>query len=153
MNPTLAKIIFILFVLIAIPASIYPFLEAGEALTALSKNENEIYFDTGVFYLFLMSSMIVMGCMEMLARVSATEGKQTSPLIINLGEVTKKYASKILIGWFLFTLVVANVAPIYVNYELENAGYQSCHDPREISRVSPGKSLIYLKGKNCEHIN
>jgi len=62
-----------------------------------------------------------------------------------------RYANPLLVAWFIACLLLANIVPRYLTKTLENASYNECKDPREVSRLFPGGSHIYTK-LTCEDL-
>ncbi|KKO45284.1 hypothetical protein WG68_11205 [Arsukibacterium ikkense] len=56
-----------------------------------------------------------------------------------------KRANEFVLAWFIATLVIAYSIPQLQKSRFEKASYVACDNPRSISRVSRGKSLIYVK--------
>lgn len=137
MNPKLAQILFIFFIILAVPVVGYAVYDFYSVKTALANGEPQIPFDSGTYYLLLGSIFWVLGFIQVV-------GKR------NADSKVLKYASPMLIVWFITVLALANVIPYYLESNLEGAGYVKCDDPSEISRVSRGKSSIYKKEK-CEN--
>ncbi|QID19574.1 hypothetical protein G3580_19305 [Nitrogeniibacter mangrovi] len=63
------------------------------------------------------------------------------------GTQAPRWVSPVVIGWFIITLVLANVLPQWLADDLTAAGYHAIDDPRVISRVSRGAGFIYLKSE------
>ena len=148
MNRTLGKILFLLFFIISIPASLYPFYESGIALSEFNRGAKAIEFDSGVFYMCLVSifwpAALIHFCgMQYLRDQKGKSNKISQWIYVN--------ATKISISWFIASLILANIAPFLILRKFENAGYIKCDDPREVSRISRGRSLILVKG-NCDAI-
>ena len=56
-----------------------------------------------------------------------------------------RWASPVILAWFAATLVLANVLPDRLADTPTAAGYHAIDDPREISHVSRGASVVFVK--------
>ena len=136
MTQKTAQIIFVIFNLIAILAIAYSAYDFISVSDAVEKREDVVPFDSGTYYLLLMSLFWVLSIIQ----YAGLKNKQASLL---------KYGNQISVGWFLFMLLLANLIPNYLSNKLEDAGYIKCVDPQEISRVAKGESNLYIKG-SCQ---
>jgi hypothetical protein len=130
-NQKTAQLIFLVFNLLAILAvgyAIYDFIEVNRFITT---GRVKIAFDSGTYYLLLMSIFWVLGTIQMLGK----RNNQTPP----------KYSSLWVVGWFILMLVLANVMSYYIENRFEHNGYVKHDDPDEISRIAKGESSIYVK--------
>lgn len=134
MTKKTARIIFIILNILAFLSIYFVFIEHIRILSDIDERKVQIPFDSGVYYLLLMS---VVWLFSLIQFVGLKNNK--SSLV--------KYANQISIAWFIFMLILANLLPFYVKGKLEDAGYRKCSDPREISRVARGESSIYSYGK------
>ena len=133
MDPKKAQIFFVIANILAFPVVGYAFYDFYVVKTALANGELQIPFDSGIYYLLLGSVFWVLLVIQTIGRKNPN-----SKLL--------KYASPILVIWFISILVLANVLSAYLVGEFESAGYVKCDDPAEVSRVSRGESSIYVKG-------
>ena len=133
MSPRTAQVVFIVFNILAIFAVAYVLKNYIEVNNAISGKVPVIPFDTGTYYLLLMS---VFWWMSVLQFVGSRNGK--SSLL--------KYGNQILVVWFVLMLMLANMIPFSITNKMETAGYVKCEDSREISRVSKGESSYFTLG-------
>ena len=136
MTQKTAQIIFVIFNLLAILAVAYAAYDFISVSDAIEIGEKIVPFDSGTYYLLLMSLFWVLSIIQ----YAGLKNKHARLL---------KHGNQFLVGWFLFMLLLANLIPNYLSNKLEDAGYIECVDPKEISRVSKGKSSLYIKG-SCE---
>jgi hypothetical protein len=159
MNRNLAQAVFLIFTVSSIPIVFYPVYEHYNVLSAIKLGEREVYFDTGTYYLLLMSCFWLLYLIQVSGiYLEKTKGIKLQPgfeckgLTRSCYKVANLMVSKagvLVVGWFLCTLLMAIVLPVVVSSTLNAAGYVACKDPREVSRVAKGKSLVYTKGQ-CE---
>jgi len=136
MNQKTAQIIFVIFNLLALPIVAFTGYEFCTVNAAINQKNEIIPFDTGIYYLLLASVFWIMALIQTVGK----RGEQGAKLV-------EKYASMILIGWFIFMLAAANAIPYYLQGRIQNLGYYTCDDPKEISRIARGSSIIYSKNK------
>ncbi len=105
---------------------------------SIEEGRPSVYFDTGTYYLALASVFPVLVVIQI-------TGKNKDP------QRVARYASPLLVVWFIACLLLANIVPRYLTKTLENASYNECKDPREVSRLFPGGSYIYTK-LTCEDL-
>lgn len=141
MNQKTAIFFVILFDIISIAAIGYAIYDFSSVTEAIIRNELTIPFDTSTYYLLLMSSLLVLSLLQYFSRKKS-----------KLSVFVTIYGNKILIGWFLGTLLLANLIPYYIQSTFDKNGYIACHDPAEISRAGGGESLIYVKS-GCESLS
>jgi len=134
MNQKTAQIIFITFNLLALPIVAFVFYEFYQVNSAISRLDETIPFDSGLYYLLLASVFWVMGIIQYVGKKGG-QGKQ----------YVEKYASVMLVGWFIGILVSANLIPFYLQEKINKLAYIPCDDPREVSRLAKGVSIIYSK--------
>jgi len=115
----------------AVGYAIYEFYTVN---SAISNKATSIPFDTGTYYLLLISVVWLMRIIQ----YSALRSTKVTKYI-------EKHGNQLVIGWFIGTLVLANLIPYYLQSKLEENEYLACHDPAEISRAAKGESLIYTK--------
>lgn len=127
-----AYIILGLLNLLAFPAVIYSFYGIVETQQAIMRMDDQIPHDSGTYYLLLMSIFWVFTFVEIAGR-----RQMLKPIT--------RWAGPLVLGWLILGLVVANIIPYWLGRSLTSAGYIACHDPKEISRVGRGESLIYQK--------
>ena len=136
MTQKTAQVIFIIFNILAIFSVTYAIYDFINITSAVKKQEEIIPFDSGTYYLLLMSVFWVLS----LIQYTGLKNKLAS---------LQKFANQALLAWFLTMILLANLIPAYLSDKLETAGYTKCDDPREISRVSKGESSFYIKS-GCE---
>ena len=61
------------------------------------------------------------------------------------GVVLLRRANQFVLAWFVATLVFSYSVPQFQKSRFAKASYVACDNPRSISRVSRGKSLLYVK--------
>lgn len=127
----LAKGIFIFLICISIPAALFPFYEFFRVIIATQKHASQIEFDSGIFFLLLMSEFWLFCFIE----YSGIHRKY--PVFI------KKYAAKMIIYWFITSLALAYTAPYLLVTQLERKGYQKCAVEPYPSRISRGEAKLY----------
>lgn len=130
MNQKTAQRIFIFFNIIAVILIAYVINDFISVLSSIDVEKDKINFDTGIYYFFMITIFWVFSVIQYVG-------------LRNSESLLVKYANQVSIAWFIFTLVLANLLPLYVKGKLEDAGYSECSDPREISRVARGISSIY----------
>ncbi len=131
-----AQIIFIIFNILTIFAVGYVIYDIVRVQNALSAKEVIIHFDTGVNYYLLMTIFFILSGIQY-AGLKNEESK------------LYKNANKILVFWFIFILIFANLISYYIVNKFEVTGYTKCSDSREISRVAKGESSFYTLG-SCQ---
>jgi hypothetical protein len=122
--------------LLSIPLMYFVWSATVNVLSALIAQENSISFDTGIYYYLLITVFWLFLFIE-------SFGKK------DIIQRHKNKLSLVIVGWFIATLLLAFFIPRYISHQLEASGYTACADPREISRVTPGKKLIY-KRNECQ---
>jgi len=120
----------------ALFAVVYALYDAISVINAITNNQNIIPYDSGIYYLLLLSVFWLMSFIEYTGRKNGLESVST-------------YAGKSIVIWFLATLLLANIIPWYLQHEFDTHEYFACHDPAEINRVTRGESFIMKKGA-CE---
>lgn len=130
MTKKTAQITFIILNILAFLSIYFVFIEHIRILSGIDEHKIQIPFDSGVYYLLLMSVVWLFSIIQYVG-------------LRNSESLLVKYANQVSIAWFIFTLVLANLLPFYIKGKLEDAGYSECSDPREISRVARGESNIY----------
>lgn len=136
MSQKTAQIIFVILNILSVFAVAYAVYDFTSIITAIEKKEELIPFDSGTYYLLLMSVTWVLSIIQYLG----LKNKYSRLL---------RLANQTLVIWFVFMLLLANLIPNFLSNKLEEAGYSKCDDPREISRVAKGESSYYLK-RGCE---
>jgi len=134
MNQKTAQIIFVVFNLLALPIAAFTVYEFYTVNAAIGQKKEVIYFDSGTYYLLLITVFWVMSAIQYTGK-NSTRGMK----------LVKKYAGLILIGYFIGMLILANVIPYYFQSKFTQSGYYPCDDPKEISRMARGSSIIYSK--------
>jgi len=136
MTQKTAQLIFIIFNIIALFAVAYTIYDFINVINAIEAQVRVIPFDSGTYYLLLMSVFWVLSIIQ----YAGLKNKQARLL---------KYGNQFLVAWFLLMLLLANLIPSYLSSTLEKADYVKCVDPREISRIAKGESSYYTKN-DCE---
>jgi hypothetical protein len=137
MSKKTAKIMIIILNLLAIPAVLFTVYDAIRIYDSVEFNVDIIPFDTGTYYFLLASILWIISALEIIQSKWPAKwfAQRTSQLIA---------------GWFIFCLIFANIIPYHLEKKLTDAGYVSCHNQDEISRVAKGESLIFQKS-DCKH--
>jgi hypothetical protein len=130
MDKKTAQILFVVFNILAILAVGYCIVDYIDISQAIDDKLPAIPFDTGTYYLLLMSVFWVLAVVQILG-------------VRNKSNSAPKWAGAWLLGWFIFCLLLANVIPYQLTQSLIASGYVPCDNPAEISRVSRGESNIY----------
>jgi len=152
MNPRLANIIFTFFALCSVPATLFPFYETSIVLDKIREKSEVIPYNTGSYYLTLMSVFWPLIFIIIADKLSQPENKKAPHLINRLAISAKEKLFSVIVGWFLVCLVLANLAPFIVKKTLEINDYNPCRDPEEISSFSRGRSFIYIMHGDCSSI-
>jgi len=136
MKPKTAQIIFVVLNILSLFAVAYVLYDYIWIKRSITDRVDVIYFDSGIYYFLLMSVFWWMFAIQY-------EGlrKAESKFL--------KHANQIIIVWFIFMLILANIIPVNLKNKMQSAGYVKCVDGREISRVSKGESSFYKLG-GCE---
>lgn len=119
--------------IIPIAALIWLVIDSMRVMNAIREKNQYIHFDSGAYYLILLTSLLVIFVCHRLN----LSGKQRA---------VDQYGGKMLIGVFVVGLILANVLPLYFKSLFNSAGYHACDDPRSISRTARGSSVIYALG-------
>lgn len=138
MNQKTAQRIFIFFNIVAVILIAYVVDDFISIFSSVDAKKDKINFDSGIYYFFLITIFWVFSLIQY---VGLRNGESS----------IVKYANQITVVWFIFTLILANLLPLYVTGKLEEAGYNKCTDTREISRVAKGESSIYSLEK-CRNV-
>jgi hypothetical protein len=123
---------FIAMSVMALIAFVYVIYDITSISMAIAENHDNIAYDSGTYYLLLISVSWPLWHIEYKGRNKGVEA-------------VASYASKLVIIWFLVTLVLANVIPWLVEHQFEMHQYVACEDPEVITNVGRGESLIYKK--------
>lgn len=118
--------------LAAVAGAAYVIYDIISISNAIANQQAVIPFDSGSAYLLLIS--VTWPCMYI----------ELSSRIRGITSITKN-STKVIVIWFLATILLANVIPWYLKYEFSRNGYLACKDPAEISRLARGESIIYKK--------
>lgn len=133
MSPNTAQRIFIFFVIVAIPISLWPFWDLATLYTAVKNMESPIDFDMGIFYLWLIS---VFFTLYFIQKKGLEKGK----------EFSSKLASLFLVIHFLTILLLAYALPIAIKHWLIENNYQYC-STQEYTGISRSELGHYTKGR------
>ncbi|MBZ9612621.1 hypothetical protein I4W93_013540 [Rheinheimera sp. MA13] len=99
--------------------------------SAIENLKPTVRYVTGTSYMLLMSVFFLFSAIEY-------AGAKNKLLWV------RSYSNQLVIGWFIATLILAYFIPVVMQSRLEKAGYVACDNPQVISRVSRGKSLIFV---------
>lgn len=122
---------FIAFNVIAVMVVGYVVYDLIAVNTAIEHLQPTVRYVTGTSYMLLMSVFFLFSAIEY--------SGATSKLLW-----LRRYANQLVVGWFITTLALAFCIPLVMQHRLDNAGYVACNNPQVISRVSRGKSLIFV---------
>ena len=132
MSPKTAQLTFIGLNLLACLAVGYLGYDIYRVEHALQQRAEVIAYDSGVSFLLLSSVLWSLSLIQYMGL------RQSNNIIY-------QHASMFLVTWFVATLVIAYSIPQLQKSRFEKASYVACDNPKSISRVSRGKSLIYVK--------
>lgn len=132
MSPKTSQLAFIGLNLMACLAVGYLGYDIYRVEHALQQRAEVIAYDSGVSFLLLSSVLWALSLIQYMGL------RQSNNIIY-------QHASMFLVAWFVATLVIAYSIPQLQKSRFETASYVACDNPRSISRVSRGKSLIYVK--------
>lgn len=133
MNQKTTQFFFVTLIILSVFVVAYVVYDFITVTNAVEVKNSVILFDSGTYYLLLMSIFWVLGVIQ----YSGLRNKESKIL---------KFGNQVIVIWFIFTLLLANLIPLYLANKFEEAGYVKCKDIREISRVSRGESIIYKIG-------
>ena len=122
---------FIAFNIIAVMAVVYVVYDLITVNAAIENLKPTVRYVTGTSYMLLMSVFFLFSAIEY-------AGAKNKLLWV------RSYSNQLVIGWFIATLILAYFIPVVMQSRLEKAGYVACDNPQVISRVSRGKSLIFV---------
>ena len=122
---------FIAFNIIAVMAVVYVVYDLITVNAAIENLKPTVRYVTGTSYMLLMSVFFLFSAIEY-------AGAKNKLLWV------RSYSNQLVIGWFIATLIFAYFIPVVMQSRLEKAGYVACDNPQVISRVSRGKSLIFV---------
>jgi hypothetical protein len=131
MSKTATLWAFIAFNIIAVMTVGYVVYDLITVHSAIENLRPTVRYVTGTSYMLLMSVFFLFSAIEY-------AGAKNKLLWV------RSYSNQLVIGWFIATLIMAYLIPVVVQSRLEKAGYVACDNPQVISRVSRGKSLIFV---------
>lgn len=137
MSPKPAQIIFVGFNLLACLGVGYLVFDIYRVERSIAKQEDIIFYDSGISFLLLSS---VFWALTLIQYLGLRKSENT----------IYRHASVFLVGWFVASLAIAFSIPQLQKSRFEKTSYVACDDPKSISRVSRGKSLIYIKSKESD---
>jgi hypothetical protein len=123
---------FITMSMLAIVAFGYVIYDINSISQSIADKQSAITYDSGTYYLLLLSVFWPASYIEYTGRTKGIEA-------------VAPFASKLILFWFLATLLLANVIPWLVEHQFESHQYVACENPASITRVARGESLIYKK--------
>jgi len=130
MNRKTAQLLLGVFNLLAIVAVIYVINDYLRVTDAIHQKHTEIDFDSGIYYLLLMSVFWPITAVEFIG-------------LVNAQHRLVQHSQVVIIAWFIVMLILSHIIPYQLTHKMQGAGYIAYDDPAEISRVSKGESLIY----------
>lgn len=131
---------FIAFNVIAVIAVGYVVYDLIAVNTAIEHLQSTVRYVTGTSYMLLMSVFFLFSAIEY-------AGAKNKLLWV------RSYSNPLVIGWFITTLILAYFIPVVMQHRLNSAGYVACDNPQVISRVSRGKSLIFVHKDAFSRLN
>lgn len=137
MSPNTAQRIFIFFVIVAIPISLWPFWDLLTLFTAVKENNSTVTFEMGIFYLWLISIFFTLYFIQ---------NKGTKKESRKGEKFNSKLASLFLVIHFLTILLLAYVLPIGIQHWLINNNYQHC-STQEYTGTSRSELNLYTTGQ------
>ncbi|MAD73987.1 MAG: hypothetical protein CML20_04180 [Rheinheimera sp.] len=137
MSPKPAQIIFVGFNLLACLGVGYLVFDIYRVEQAIAKQEEIVFYDSGISFLLLSS---VFWALSLIQYLGLRKSENT----------IYRHASVFLVGWFVASLAIAYSISIVQKSRLEEASYLACDAPESLSRVSRGKSLIYIKSEESD---
>jgi hypothetical protein len=117
---------------LALVAFVYVIYDIVSISQAIAANQTAIAYDSGTYYLLLLSVFWLFSYIEYTGRKKGLNA-------------VKSYATKSILIWFLVTLLLANVIPWLVEHQFEANQYIACENPASTTQVGRGESLIYKK--------
>jgi len=134
MSQRMAKLVFLIINILSVFAVAYAIYDFIDVITAIEVNQKNIPFDSGTYYLLLISVSWVLSIIQ----YSGIKNKKSWFV---------EHGNQVTVYWFVLMLLLANLIPYYLTNKLEDAGYVKCDDLAEISRVAKGESSIYKKSE------
>lgn len=132
MSPRMAQIILWVINLLALAGAVWCAQDYLRVFYAIRAGMDTIPFDSGRYYVLIATVFWVLTLIQQVGLkrgVAAISG----------------WAAPVTIAWFAGTLALAHFVPSALSDDLKSAGYQAVDDPREVSRISRGASLIFVK--------
>jgi len=130
MSPRTATIGLFVFFLLSLLALYWGWFELNEVLRLANNKSKSIKVDTGIFYVLLGSILIPGFIMDFVGND-------------NNRDLILKYAGAILMIWFIASLVLANILPMWLESHVENKGYILCATRDRMSIMDRGHEVIY----------
>lgn len=115
-------------------AFIYYVFEMVRVFRSINASVEQIRFDTGYGLLALMGMAPVIAVGE----ISYLKGWITPAML-------ERWGGKAFIALFIGLVVAGEIVTYWLEAKLERAGYVGCISPKEISRISRGHGMIFLK--------
>ncbi|WP_372625389.1 hypothetical protein [Arsukibacterium sp.] len=135
MSPKTVQLAFIGLNLLACLAISYLGYDIYRVEYALQQRAEVIAYDSGISFLLLSS---VIWALSFIQYMGLRQSKN----------IVCKHASMFLVAWFVATLVIAYSIPQLQKSRFSKASYVACDNPKSISRISRGESLIYVKSND-----
>ena len=132
MSQRTAQIILWVINLLALAGAVWCVQDFIRVRYAIQAGMDSIPFDSGRYYVLLATVFWVLTLIQYVGLkrgVAAISG----------------WAAPATIVWFAGTLALAYFVPSFMSDELTSAGYHAVDDPSEVSRISRGASLIFVK--------
>ena len=134
MSQRMAHAVLWLLDLLALAGVLWCVQDVMRVQNALAGGASPIPLDSGIYYLLVGTVLWLMTAIQ----IAGLKRGQSA---------VARWASPAILAWFAATLVLANVLPDRLADTLTAAGYHAIDDPREISRVSRGASVVFVKAK------
>jgi hypothetical protein len=115
-------------------AFVFYVFEMVRVFRSINASIDQIRFDTGFGLLALMGMAPVIAVCE----VYYLKGWITPAML-------ERWGGKAFIALFIGLVVTGETVIYWLEAKLERAGYVGCISPQEISRISRGHSMIFLK--------
>lgn len=132
MSPKIAQRAFIGLNMLACLAVGYLLSDIYRVEHALQQQPFTIRYNSGLSFLSLSSIFWLFSLIQFLG-------------LRNSDSIILRHANAFIVAWFIATLIISYSIPQLQKSRFEKASYIACDNPKSISRVSRGKSLIYVK--------
>ncbi|WP_347330912.1 hypothetical protein [Marinimicrobium locisalis] len=121
------------------PAVVFSIYDIFRVLEEASQKHETIILHSGTHYLLLGTVLWVLVVLQQMA----LKGREAT---------IKKWGGKVLIGWFLSCLLLANVIPMALSSHLKEKGYHKCVVLDVTANHRRGREYIYALPQ-CAELN